>query len=70
MNEPMDKQEAMDKFADILQIIEMWAIDDMNRGSVMSFGEFQETVIDNEYNNPMYAIWSYYTYLTGAEDVF
>ena len=70
MNEPMDKQEAMDKFADILQIIEMWAIDDMNRGSVMSFGEFQETVIDNEYNNPMYAIWSYYMYLTGAEDVF
>lgn len=70
MNNPIDKQEALEKFEDILQIMEIWADEDIAKGSVMTFGDFQATVYDNEYNNPTYVLWAYYRYLTGAEDVF
>ena len=64
----MDKKEAMNKFADILQIIEMWANEDMDHGTVMGADEFEATVVENDYNNPMVTIWEYYQYLTGAGD--
>ena len=70
MNTPMDRQEAMDKFDDILSIIEVWADEDIRKGSIMRYGDFEATVIGNEYNNPMFTIWSYYMYLTGAEDIY
>jgi len=64
----MDKNEAMAKFADILQIIEMWANEDMNNNTVMSADEFEATVVEYDFNNPIVTIWKYYQYLTGAGD--
>lgn len=64
----MDKKEAMDKFADILQIIEMWANEDINNDTVMSADDFMAAVEENDYNNPMVTIWEFYQYLTGAGD--
>jgi hypothetical protein len=64
----MDENEAIAKFQDILQIIKMWANEDLDKGTVMSADEFENTVIENDYNNPMVTIWEYYQYLTGAGD--
>lgn len=68
----MNKNEAMAKFADILQIIEMWATEDVNNDTVMSGDEFEVTVSENEYDNLMATILvtirEYYQYLTGASD--
>ena len=64
----MDENEAIAKFQDILQIIKMWANEDLDKGTVMSANEFENTVIENDYNNPMVTIWEYYQYLTGAGD--
>ena len=64
----MDEREAIEKFKDILQIVKMWADEDVSNGSVMSADDFLATVEDNDYNNPMVTIWEYYQYLTGAGD--
>lgn len=64
----MDRNEALAKFEDILQIVEMWAEEDIANGAVMDSGGFESAVVENDYNNPIVTIWNYYKYLTGAED--
>lgn len=64
----MDENEAIEKFQDILQIIKLWAEEDVSNGAVMSADVFENAVIENDYNNPIAVIWKYYQYLTGAGD--
>ena len=64
----MDEREALEKFQDILQIVKMWADEDVENGTIMGADDFEATVVENDYNNPMVTIWEYYRYLTGAGD--
>ena len=64
----MDEKEAIEKFKNILQIIKMWADEDIESNTIMSADVFESAVVENDYNNPMVTIWEYYQYLTGAGD--
>ena len=58
----------MSKFEELLQTIEMWANDDIDKDAVMGADEFYATIVDNDATNPAVILWNFYQYLTGAGD--
>lgn len=64
----MDKQKSLAELASLLDMIDLWADEDIAADTIMSADEFLSAVEEDDSSNPIVTLWHYYQYLTGAGD--